>query len=57
MQAQQRGLSRVLVTCDDTNVASARIIESNGGILENTLQIEGRLIATRRYWIAIQDAG
>lgn len=56
VQARQRGLTRVLVTCDDTNLASARIIESNGGVLENTLQIEGRLIATRRYWIAIPDA-
>jgi len=57
VQAQGRGLTRVLLTCDDTNVASARIIEANGGVLENILQLEGRLIATRRYWIAIQDAG
>ena len=29
------GVERVLVTCDDDNVASARVIEKNGGVLES----------------------
>lgn len=43
------GINKVLVTCDDDNIASARTIEKNGGILENKLVVEGNLV--RRYWI------
>lgn len=50
-KARQRGLQRVLVTCDDDNLASARVIEANGGILENRLQPPGMLKLVRRYWI------
>jgi predicted acetyltransferase len=39
------GLERVLVTCDEDNLASARTIERNGGRYEDTRN--GR----RRYWI------
>ncbi len=45
------GLERALVTCDDDNVASARSIESNGGVLEDVRTTEvGR---KRRYWITL----
>jgi predicted acetyltransferase len=51
-QARARGLDRVLVTCRDANVASARTIERNGGVLEDVADTEfGR---TRRYWIDIR---
>lgn len=44
------GLSRVLLTCDDKNVASLTVIEKCGGVLENKVEKEvGVLI--RRYWI------
>lgn len=44
------GVRPVLVTCDDTNVGSATVIERNGGILESVVDDadEGRY---RRYWI------
>ncbi len=48
---KQLDLSRVLVTCDDDNPGSAKIIESNGGVLENMIENEGKL--KRRYWIDI----
>lgn len=47
--ARELGLRRVLLTCGDTNEASARIIESHGGVLEDTRDTE--LGVTRRYWI------
>ena len=50
-KAKARGLARVLVTCDDDNIASARTIERNGGNWENTIQKDGEAI--RRYWINI----
>ena len=43
----------ILITCDDDNIASYKIIESNGGILENKIENEdcGEKFLTRRYWI------
>jgi predicted acetyltransferase len=43
------GVKEVLVTCDDDNVGSIKVIESQGGILENTVAFER--ILKRRYWI------
>lgn len=51
------GLRKVLITCDDDNIASAKVIEKNGGVLENKVQNQtdkGEVI-TRRYWIEIVD--
>ncbi len=46
------GVERVLVTCDDDNVASARVIEKNGGVLESiSPPQEGDNKFVRRYWI------
>ena len=33
--AAERGIDPVLVTCDDDNVGSRRVIEANGGVLED----------------------
>jgi len=43
---RERGIERVLVTCDVDNVPSRRVIEGAGGVYEDTR--EGKL----RYWIA-----
>lgn len=45
--ARERGLERLLVTCDVGNVASARTIARNGGTLEDVRN--GR----ERYWIEL----
>jgi predicted acetyltransferase len=51
------GLSRVLLTCADSNVASARIIERCGGELENIEpHSDPPHVMTRRYWIALKEA-
>ena len=45
-------LERVLLTCDKTNVASASIIENNGGVLETEiLEPNGNVI--QHYWIDV----
>ncbi|GAU79631.1 GNAT family N-acetyltransferase [Fusibacter sp. 3D3] len=49
-------LKRVLLTCDDLNEASAKTIESNGGIFENKVsekKSDGEVIWVRRYWISL----
>jgi predicted acetyltransferase len=45
------GLDRVLVTCDDGNVASARTVEANGGRLEGVRDTDSG--PKRRYWIEL----
>jgi predicted acetyltransferase len=47
------GLSRVLVTCDDDNIASMRTIEKCGGVLENIVDGPDLEKPKRRYWIEI----
>ena len=44
---------RLLITCDTRNVASARIIEKNGGLFENhvTSPRTGRQVS--RYWVTL----
>jgi predicted acetyltransferase len=49
--AKHLGISRVLVTCDADNVGSYRIIEANGGVLENEIIIPGSGMPKKRYWI------
>lgn len=44
------GIERALITCDDDNIASQKIIEANGGILQDKVD-NGRASLTRRYWI------
>jgi len=47
--ARAVGIGQMLVTCDDDNVGSYKVIEANGGVLENRVRFEG--ITKRRYWI------
>lgn len=51
----ERGVKSVLVTCDDTNVASAGVIEKLGGILED-VRLGGNQTLKRRYWIHVSAA-
>ena len=47
--------SDILITCDDDNIASSKIIEKNGGKLENIVKnnYNNKEIITRRYWISL----
>lgn len=53
VEAGRRRLSRVLLTCDDDNLASARIILANGGaeIESSVSDRTGKLL--RRFWIRV----
>ncbi len=48
--ARELGLSRVLVTCDEDNIASRKIIEACGGVYESSYAVDIE-IPKRRYWI------
>ena len=45
-------IDKVLMTCDKENIASAKSIIKNGGILENEfVNSDGKV--EQRYWISI----
>jgi predicted acetyltransferase len=51
--ARALGLTDVLLTCDDTNAASIRVIEKNGGVLRDTRTIDADRPMKRYYWIVL----
>ena len=44
-------LSKVLIACDKENIASAKTILTNGGILENEIPEDDGI--TQRYWVSL----
>lgn len=44
-------MQKVLVTCDKNNIASAKTILKNGGVLDNEMPMANRI--TQRYWIRV----
>jgi predicted acetyltransferase len=50
-EAARLGIDRVLVTCSEHNVPSRKIIEANGGVLEDMVPSPFRSELTCRYWI------
>jgi len=47
------GLSKVLITCDDDNIGSIKIIEASGGVLEKTVKYEWAEKPLRLYWLSV----
>lgn len=55
-RAKEIGLRRVMLTCDDDNVGSVRIIQNAGGELESISdQTMNGHVLVRRYWIELQS--
>lgn len=54
-ETKKLGIFKALVTCDDTNAGSCKIIEANGGILENMIENGKNNPLKRRYWIKLSD--
>jgi len=52
-EARRHGIERALVTCDENNYASARVIEKHGGVFENHFDPGGGVPLKRRYWIEV----
>jgi len=48
------GYSRVLITCDETNIASQKIIEANGGIFQQANAQGGDMPLKLLYWIDLK---
>jgi len=52
-ECRKLGIKKVLMTCDKTNIGSAKSILNNGGILENEVDDQG--VIEQRYWITLSD--
>lgn len=50
-ECRKLGIHDVLMCCDKGNIASARTIEKNGGVLENEVSEDG--VPVLRYWIKV----
>lgn len=48
-KCREKGLKKVMVTCDENNEASEKTILANGGVYEKTVDVDGGRI--KRYWI------
>ena len=55
-KAKDLGLEQVLITCDDQNLASSRVMEKNGCVLRDKIEniIDEKRILTRRYVCLLQ---
>ncbi len=53
-KAKELGIDRVLLTCDATNIPSRKLIEKNGGILENQVPNPETGIDKLRFWIDVR---
>ena len=49
MNAAKLGIDRMLVTCDEGNIASEKTILANGGVFEKTIEVDG--VIMKRFWI------
>ena len=54
-KAKEMRISPVLITCNDDNLASARVMEKNGFVLRDKIIVtnDGKDFLTRRYWKTI----
>ena len=53
-KAKELDIERVLLTCDETNTGSRRIIEKNGGVLENQVKNPETGVDKLRFWIDVR---
>ncbi|NLC26719.1 MAG: GNAT family N-acetyltransferase [Fastidiosipila sp.] len=51
VECRKLGMNKVLITCWKSNMASARVIISNGGVLESEDLDNGKIF--QRYWISL----
>ncbi len=55
-KARERGVRRLLITCEDGNLASARVMEKNGFQFCNRVR-SGQGDLVRRYWKTLHEGG
>lgn len=57
-KAKEMGIDKVLITCDVRNSASKRVIEKNGGVLDEEMpHVPDDDSHVARYWVEVGDSG
>ena len=54
IECKKLGIDKVLMVCDKSNIASAKTIIKNGGVLENEIIDENNKV-NQRYWITLKE--
>ncbi|WP_432797616.1 GNAT family N-acetyltransferase [Poriferisphaera sp. WC338] len=54
--AKAKGMGQLLITCDEDNVASQKVIKKCGGEYQDSVMNEGREVPTQRWWIECDQA-
>lgn len=54
--ARVDGFEKVLLVCDEDNLASEKVIQKNGGVFENRLFDADESVFVKRYWIQLRKA-
>ncbi|MBA3724369.1 MAG: GNAT family N-acetyltransferase [Candidatus Levybacteria bacterium] len=54
VRAEALGIEKALITCDVTNIASKKIIEANGGVFEDSIDMGEDNPRKLRYWITLR---
>ena len=48
---RELGIDQVMITCDETNIGSRKIIAANGGVLDKIIKLDFREVPTMHWWI------
>lgn len=48
---RDRGMEKIMITCNRNNIASKKTIIANGGVFEKEVEVDGTFI--ERYWITL----
>jgi len=48
-----RSIGKLLLTCDDENLASEKTILNNGGVLESVIEVGAGKTKKKRFWISV----
>lgn len=54
VECKKMGIDKALVTCREENIGSAKVIEKNGGVYENSKINPDDNKTYRRYWIDVE---
>lgn len=55
IEARKHGMKKVMLTCDDNNIGSQKVIQNNGGVLQDIVKLDFRDVPTMRWWITLEE--
>ena len=50
---KELGITKIFITCDETNIGSKKIIEANGGVFEKFFEMREGVPRKMHYWITL----